>query len=191
MLSFLISLTLLIGAVAVYGILIAPLFDETQKLRSFVVARDKQLNEQKQIIDKVQGLLQQYQGAGSFQETLSLSLPNEPYLSQAVGGVQGLASLNKLVLSSMQAELMPFQVAPNVPQYVRNLGTLRISFVVKGSYADFKKFLSQLETNVRITDVKELSVAAPAQQPQGTVYEYAVVAFAYYQEKESDQSTNN
>src|SRR3989344_296584 len=99
-LSFLISLTLLLGAVTVYGLLIVPEFSEIQRLRGSIATESKVLEDQKVIIDKIKSLIEKYQGGQNLQTALSATLPTAVNIPEAISTINGLASLNKIVLSS-------------------------------------------------------------------------------------------
>jgi Tfp pilus assembly protein PilO len=66
---------------------------------------------------------------------------------------------------------------------IKPIGSISFAMTAIGSYEDFKNFLSEIETNARIFDVKNLSVQ-PA--PQGgsaikDLFTYNVTIVAYYQ----------
>jgi len=181
-LSFLISLTLLLGAVTVYGLLIVPEFSEIQRLRGSIATESKVLEDQKVIIDKIKSLIEKYQGGQNLQTALSATLPTAVNIPEAISTINGLASLNKIVLSSAQVEILPLRTYPGAPDYVKSLGTARVSFQVKGTYEGLKIFVSQLETNVRIMDVKEASLLANP-DARSLTNELNVVVHTYYQDE--------
>jgi len=191
MLSFLIAFLLLLGAIMVYAILITPSYEEIQRKRGAIVSGTAVFEEQKRVIGRIRELLDRYTGNSSLQDTLSLSLPDEPFISQIVGNAYGLAAVNKMFLTSAESDILPFVAAQAGQTTIKNLGTVKLNIGLEGNYADFKKFLSQIETNVRIMDIKEINVNT-ASGDKGSIdkgniepsyYSYDLSLDAYYQDK--------
>src|SRR3989344_6467378 len=191
MLSFLIAFLLLLGAIMVYAILITPSYEEIQRKRGAIVSGTAVFEEQKRVICRIRELLDRYTGNSSLQDTLSLSLPDEPFISQIVGNAYGLAAVNKMFLTSAESDILPFVAAQAGQTTIKNLGTVKLNIGLEGNYADFKKFLSQIETNVRIMDIKEINVNT-ASGDKGSIdkgniepsyYSYDLSLDAYYQDK--------
>ena len=175
----------------VYAILITPAYEEIQRKRGAIVSGTAVFEEQKRVISRIRELLDRYTGNSSLQDTVSLSLPDEPFISQILGNVYGLAAVNKLTLTSAESDIMPFAAAQAGQATVKNRGTVKLNAELEGNYDDFKKFLSQIETNVRLMDAKEINVEA-ASGDTGSVetgnikpsyYSYSLSLDTYYQDK--------
>lgn len=183
--SFVASLLLVTAAVIIYALFIVPAYDDIQKARGDLVSRTQAYNDQKGIFDKITGLNNKYKGNGSLQDAVSLALPNEPFISQALADVNGLAILNNhMAILSAQTEIMPFKADVSWPAYIKNVGTVKLVLLIRGNYGDFKQFLSQLENNYRIMDVKQINVktdTAAAGQAQVGLNTYGLTVYAYYQ----------
>lgn len=184
MFSFLLSFALIIGAVIVYALLIAPIYNDIQKARGTLVSETRNYDEQKDVFDKINVLNEKYKGNGTLQDAISLALPNEPFISQIVGNVASIANLNNhMPILSAQTEVLPLRASAAWPAYIKNIGTVKFVFQLKGNYADFKKFISKIENNYRIFDVKQLSVKADqTANGQSNVYVYGLTLNAYYQD---------
>jgi len=191
MLSFLIAFFLLMGAIMVYAILITPAYEEIQRKRGAIVSGTAVFEEQKRVISRIRELLDRYTGNSSLQDTVSLSLPDEPFISQILGNVYGLAAVNKLTLTSAESDIMPFAAAQAGQATIKNRGTVKLNAELEGDYDDFKKFLAQIETNVRLMDAKEINVEAASgdtgSAETGNVkpsyYSYSLSLDTYYQDK--------
>ncbi len=181
LLSFLISLTFIVGAVFVYSALIKPSFENITQLRSEVKTLQVKLETQERNIQKLKELLAQFSSLESARQVLALTLPNDPNIPQVVNTVQGLASMNNVEISNFQTDLLAFKsLGADGPEYARNVGTVRSRVSISGNYDEFKKFVSQLEKNVRLMDVKELNITAANSGSRGLKFD--VSADAYYQE---------
>jgi Tfp pilus assembly protein PilO len=183
MLSFVVSLALIACAIVVYAFFIAPAYDSIQSARGELVQKTKSYDEQKRVFDKIKDLNDKYKGNGTLQDAVSLALPSEVFVSQVVGDISGLANLNnRMTILSVQTELLPFKANAAWPSYIKNIGTVKATLQLRGAYTDFKSFLSQLENNYRIMDVKQISVRSDQNDRSGTSYIYDMTIFAYYQE---------
>lgn len=183
MLSFVVSLALIACAMVMYALFIAPAYDAIQGARGELVQKTKSYDDQKKVFDKIKDLNDKYKGNGTLQDAVSLALPSEVFVSQIVGDLSGIANLNnRMTILSVQTELMPFKANAAWPSYIKNIGTVKTTLQLRGAYADFKGFLSQLESNYRIMDVKQVSVRADQNDNNGNAYIYDMTIFAYYQE---------
>jgi Tfp pilus assembly protein PilO len=173
--SVLLSAALLIGSVIAYGSHIRPLYAEVSLLRGTMVAKQRLFAEKQHAVAKVESLIKQYQGAGSLEEAVSLSLPHTEEVASVFNQIQAVAAAHGIAVQVFNVQPLaerPDDGADSGQSLVRPLGTLRISLRVAGPYESFKAFLRDLETNVRIMDAVSVKVEPGA---------YTVVADAYYQ----------
>ena len=183
--SFIISLLLVTSAVIIYALFIVPAYSDIQKARGNLVSETQAYNDQKAIFDKINSLNDKYKGNGTLQDAVSLALPNEPFISQVLADVNGLAILNNhMSILSAQTEIMPLKADISWPSYIKNIGTVKLTLQIRGNYGDFKQFLSQLENNYRITDVKQINIKSDAAvgQAQNAALTYGLTVYAYYQD---------
>jgi len=180
-LSFLVSLALIVGAVAVYATLVVPTYGRVQQLRGEVVQKNTELKAQQKAVEDLELLRQRFQDLASAERVLSLTLPNEPFVSQMVNTLQGLALINDVELQGLQVQLSPLQSVGG-PSYIKNLGAARAQFEVVGSYESFGEFLGQVERNVRLMDVVSVSIrGASGPTARRDEFQFSVTAQAYYQ----------
>src|SRR3989344_1465407 len=92
--SLLLSLIFFASALFVYAIFIIPAYNQVINLRSMVVGKQSVLDNQSQAIKKVNTLIQQYQGAGSLQDVISMSLPNNEDVASILSQLYGVARFN-------------------------------------------------------------------------------------------------
>lgn len=192
MFSFLVSLTLVMGAIVVYSVLISPELDNIQRMRGTLESQSRSQAEQQRLVETAKKLLADYEKGGeALKGVVNLTLPNDANVSQAVSNIETLVLLNNLSLTTAQTELPPFQATVSAPGSIKNRGTVKITVTLRGAYEDFKKFISQVENNVRIMDVKQLGVkqSSGSFRPDGTL-EFSLVTNAYYQDPSAMLKTN-
>lgn len=192
-LSAILSLFFIFSAFVIVAMLIKPAYEETQKLKADALSRENALNNQKVLVDQFKKLLSQYDSQEKVQENLSLILPQNPAIGEALTQINGLLDLNHLnVLSfNINKPLLQSYSSSNInstsTQVIKPLGTIDINFKVVGNYSDFKNFLNQLETNIRIFNIKTLNispviiVSGDKNQSQNKTLSYDISITTYYQ----------
>lgn len=183
-----ISLLLLVGAFVAFFYFVQPAYREVVALKGQLVSLEAFRVEQEAALKDIQALIGTYNESREMREMISLVLPLNPSVAEAVAQVNGLAVNNNLTAQSYGLSAVSEPVLSEEAR--RQLGTESIvvqptspiSFNIRlsGSYGDFKNFLKQLETNVRVFDVKTLTIQ-PAAQPDQNLYLYDLTVATYYQ----------
>ncbi len=132
-------------------------------------------------------MINSYKGEGELQDVVSSILPSSPDLAGAFSQISGLAQVNKL---SMERVAVSPPVNQNIsgaaghasiPQsFVRPVGSVDFQVKMTGTYEDLKSFLKNVETNIRIFDVKKIDIQ-PAIKSNQNAYIYDITITAYYQ----------
>jgi Tfp pilus assembly protein PilO len=128
---------------------------------------------------KVQNLLNEYQNAAQIQSAMSVLLPDEENLGQALNQISGLISISEL--SPQKISVNKMSLRPSLgSSIVKNIGALRFEIEISGSYQNFVSFLQRMETNMGIFDVENVKVDLPI-RGSASVMNYTVTADSYYQ----------
>jgi Tfp pilus assembly protein PilO len=192
-LSAALSLIFIFLAFIIFAMLIKPSYEETQKLRADVLNRQNFIQNKKSLTEQFKKLVSQYDSQEKAQENISLILPQNPGVGEALTQINGLLDLNHLsVLSfNINKPLLQSYSSSNTnstsTQVIKPLGTIDINFKVVGNYSDFKNFLNQLETNIRIFNVKTLNISpvvvasGDKNQIQNKTLSYDISITTYYQ----------
>ena len=177
--SLFVSAVLLVGASLVYGIFIRPTYAEVTALRGELVAKQKTFEEKQAAVSKVESLIRQYQGAGKFEDVISMSLPQDAEVSSVFNQLQAIAGTNGLSLQVFNVEQLPMRELEG-GALVRPIGTLRLSLRLTGGYEAFKGFVRGLETNIRAMDASSVKVESLG---RGDAYAFTLSVDTYYQGK--------
>lgn len=192
--SLVFSLFLLIGAVVVYFQFVREEYDKLQETKREALAREAVVNGQKTAIKEVRALIDAYQGEAQLQDQVSLALPHTPDAASALVQLYGLAQNNRLIPQSFSISAAAAQTVTGIDAagdagrvsssspatLVRPLGSLIFQVRFVGTYDDLKAFLKYLETNLRVFDVRTLTIQ-PSGKPQDALYAYDMTVAAYYQ----------
>ena len=176
------ALVMVFAALIIYFNLTVPEYGNANTIRADVLSRQQLVTEQKGAIDQVQKLIADYQGKGAVQDVVSLSLPLKLDQSGVLHQIQSMASLNKLSLQSLSISAPVAQNAGGVQSaaVIRPIGNMTFQVRVIGTYGDFQNFLQNLETNIRIFDVRSISVD-PLAKPNQDFYGFDLAIITYYQ----------
>lgn len=184
LLSLVISFTLFVATLIIYFSFISPANTEEQAIKAEMLSRQNFINNQKAAIGQVKNLINAYKGEGQLQEVVSSILPYSGDLAGAFSQINGLAQANRLLVNSFIAGV-PVDL-PSVGQKIssqiqtKGYGSVDFQIEMTGSYGDFKAFLNNLETNIRIFDVKKIGMQ-PAGKANQDLYTYNLTVATYYQ----------
>ena len=187
----LVALAFLVAAFVFYFDFVSPAYNDMQVLKGKESSEQNFLSQESKTVQQVQKLIASYQNESQAQNAVALSLPSGPDISGALTQIYGIAAVNNINIQNMSISVS--SVLPNAgnPKIATNASSplikpmSSISFVASagGSYEDFKNFLSEVETNARIFDVKNLSVQPAPQNGTGNkdIFNYNLTITAYYQ----------
>ncbi|MDP3991563.1 MAG: type 4a pilus biogenesis protein PilO [Candidatus Colwellbacteria bacterium] len=155
--SILISLVFLVGAVILFTSLVLPAYRTIQELRGEKSALAAVFEKEEKLVKAAGRLLNEYQNARDVRDTLSLVLPTEEATSGIINQVQGIAKTTGVAVDGINVEAAPleFQDTGSVAEPV---GILKITVRLRGSYEGLRSYIQSIETNVRIIDVDSFVV---------------------------------
>lgn len=180
------ALLFVVLAFIVFFNFVEPAYREVQQVRGELVSRQIFLESQQKVIQQVQGLISTYEGEGELQQTVSFALPLAPDVAGALAQLSGLLSVNGLSAQSFSISIPAVQVLSSGPErrpgaeLARPVGTLTFQTRVVGAYENVKSFLRNLETNIRIFDVRNVAFQ-PAAKSNQDLYAVDLSVVAYYQ----------
>lgn len=184
--SFIISAVLFIFSFILFLILVVPTYQSSQELRGKKIVRDEFLEEQKQVVAQVKGLISSFEGDISLSEVISMALPSAREESVVLRHVSTLAGLNRLQLGSIDFERPRIQSGSsgeraNTSFSIRPVGVVKIRAQLSGPYEQFEEFLRNIETNIRIFDIETLDINSRNTEA-GDSFSYNISLKAYFQE---------
>src|SRR6185437_16515139 len=126
----------------------------------------------------------QYQSQSGAESNLQLAMPSGPNISQAIAQLYGIATNDGITVQSIG--ISPPVVQPQsagAKQIVKPMGSIAFQFTATGSYENFKNFLNDLESNIRIFDVTTLSLQSTGAGTKAATdnYAYGITVDTYYQ----------
>ena len=182
------ALLLTVAAFVIYFSFIRPAYEDTQKIRSEEFSRQTFTDRQSAVINQVKKLITNYPGQGELQDAVSLSLPLQPDEPGALAHLNGLLENNRLFPQSFGVSVLGSRgqaaVRPqgtSTQSFAKPLSTMLFKIRFVGTYEDMKNFLANLETNIRIFDIRNLSVSPIATKGSPTAYNVDLTVATYSQ----------
>lgn len=189
-----IGLALLFIAVGLISLFdfVEPEYANFQTLKGQLAGDQSFLQSETQAVAQAQTLITQYQGQTQSAQTVALAVPTGENLADALAQVYGIAANSGIVVQgvSISAPTLDSQTASS-SALVQPLGTLTFQLSAVGSYEALQSFLTGLQTNVRIFDVKALSIS-PVVNIAGKsqdVFNYSMTVATYYQISNNSPTT--
>jgi hypothetical protein len=207
-LSVFFAFILIVTAFIFFFDFVQPTYNDMQALRSKQLGEASYLQNQTALVKQVQMTLNTYQNETQGAANVSLAMPSGQDVAGALAQIQGIAANNAIALGSVALTLPTVQIqasgsdtsgGSSAAELMKPLGSFELRFAAAGSYESFKNFLSEVETNIRIFDVENISiqpavvVSAPAAStkskaaaststtPADDLFNYAVTVATYYQ----------
>lgn len=206
-----VSLMFMVSALIIYFQFIQPAYEDAQTVKSELRSEQGFLEKERGTIDDLQKLITKYQGQVGIQDAVSERLPIGEDLAGAIAQLSGLIQQSSLVLESISVSVVAPQTtslagkaAVTASNFQASLqkptGSINFRAKLSGSYDNLKGLIHFLETNVRLFDVKLISIqpanvsaAPPPSAGQGKAagavtasqdfFDYEIMITAYYQAK--------
>ena len=176
MLSILLAILFLIGAVFIYSYLIKPAYGEVLNLRTKKLTLSQTFNNYDSLNKKFKDLFAGYQNLGDLNKQLSMILPSKFDAAYVSGQISGLAEQNGLILQALNIKQLA--IKPAKMKFAKGLGILKVDAKLSGSYENFKTFLNGIETNIMISDINNFKIENQA-GAQNLIFTVSINA--YYQ----------
>jgi Tfp pilus assembly protein PilO len=189
LLSLVLSAVFLVAALAVFMSFVRPSYKAAETIKSEKLSKENVLENQKKTVEQVQKIIQQYKGNTTLQTVASQALPPTKNESDAVYQLGRLAIKHQLGLQSVAVQnpgtraTAPAARGPRVATstaILKPVGVLHVQARLTGTYASFRSFLSDIETNLRIMDVASISIA-PVGRSNQDFYTFDITVAMYYQ----------
>ncbi len=179
--SSILALTLISGSFYVFFTMVVPEYQADQELRSKKASEEKVLAEFQKALEETNRLKATYSSVEQFKSQLNQFLPIREELPPIINQSYGLASLNNITLSGIDFQVKPSEESINKKVIVRPNSKVTITVRSSGKYDDLKRYISDLETNLRLFDLESINVSGGGKKD--SPLEASISFDAYYQPK--------
>jgi len=184
----LVAFAMMFVAIIVYVNFTVPAYTELDGRRAELNSLDELYSRKEKAIADVQNVLKDYdsdQKLKGLQDVISSSLPNNPEQSEILNQIRAIAGVNQLALTDLSLNVSSVQsvsARATTTQLIKPVAAISAQFKVIGYYADIKGFISSLENNLRIMDVRSVTID-PLGKPDQDYYRADLTVITYYQSK--------
>ena len=193
--SVLLAFLFLMAAIVVFFDLVQPEYDVAKNLQAQQIGEQNYLTSQTATVKQVQTVMNAYRNDSQNSANVDLAMPSGEDVAGALAQIQGIAENTGITVTSISATppqvkvaQTPAAAAATSTQLMKPLGSFTFTLAASGSYEQFKSFLQDLETNIRIFDVQAVtlqqgSAASVSGKTPAThdIFNYTVTVATYYQ----------
>lgn len=187
--SMIFALIFILGAFYGFFNLVEPAYSNAQALRSKQLGEEDYLQTQAALVKQAQNLINTYKNES--QTNVGLALPSGQDAAGALAQIEGIAAANSISITNINASAPTIQTdasgAATSSQMQKPLGSFSLRITATGAYENFKSFVAEIETNIRLFDVKEFSlqpIAVTATTKSGVTQDFftgSLTVITYYQ----------
>jgi hypothetical protein len=202
--SLILALLFFVAALMVFFDLVQPAYGDLETAKGQLQSNQAFLLGETKTVDQVDRLIKNSSNNTQDAQTVNAALPIGTNLSSALAQIYGLAAADTMNITSVgiatQAGISTGALgnATSVAsiaggaQIVKPYGTISFTITAAGTYENLVSYLSHLETNVRLLDVRSVAFqsAAPQATKTGTAtgvsvpsdyFGYTINVVAYYE----------
>lgn len=172
------SIIFLITAGAVFFLLIQPLYNEIKELKVEKDSFDEALSNSKEIQKKRDELLLKYNSISQENlDRLNKIIPQQPGSMKFILEIENIAQKNGVILKNIDIkEIESTKEKVDFGGEVRLFEDIPFSMRLSGSYKSFYSFLKDIERNLRLTNINNISFSAG----ETDFYEFSVDGIFYW-----------
>ena len=165
LISVFIALIFIMAAFIFFFDFVQPTYSDMNTLRSKQLGEENYIANQSALVKQVQTILATYQNEAQGAANVDLAMPSGEDVAGALAQIEGIATNNGMSIGSIAVTAPAIRVQATAAGVVvssstlmKPLGSFTFKLAASGSYENFKNFLSEIETNIRIFDVKTVSL---------------------------------
>jgi Tfp pilus assembly protein PilO len=189
--SILIALAFVMAALVMFFDLVQPEYSNMMMSKENLAAGEALLQSENQSVSQAQKIIAEYQSQGALEGNVSLAVPTTEDIPGALAQLYGLAANNGISVQSISVSaptIQPQTTMATTTDIVKPIGTISFQVTAEGAYEGLENFVSGLETNVRIFDLKGVTIvpAAVSAGKDGVAtsedyFNYTMTIDTYYQ----------
>ncbi len=184
MIRSILSTAFLIAAIGIFVVYTKPAYDTVQTQAAETASYDAALTKAAQLQQLKQGLLSRYNAFNANDVArLQKLLPDHVDNVALVLDLDSLASHYGLGLANVTVSQPKSEQATTVIGSTsgQKYDSLTLAFVTHGTYDQFRSFINDLETSLRIVDLEDLSITGGDQSLGGIpTYDYKITLRTYW-----------
>lgn len=160
----------------VYSSLISPKLSEIQELRGRRQATLTLLADYETAIQEKNRVISRYQSVETLQKVFDEVVPPSHNIPSLLNQINGLAELSEVSVDSVEFQELPLQTTTS-KSLVKPYGTIQANIKCASNYQSMKAYLAAIETNVRLMNIKTVTITEGFADNPTLIYTIAVEAY--------------
>ena len=193
--KFLFPISIIVAAAILFFMVVNPSYDEVSKLRQDVSVYNTALSNSKDLLTTLDSLLVSYKDIKQEdKDRLEHFLPNTVNNIKFILEIEKSANLHSMPIKNIKFDTQAAQDTSSSSKtlVINNIndtkpyGTFSIEFTTERDYNTFVLFLKDIESNLRLVDVKSISFSVPPSannkvgQPDSNIFTYNFKVDTYW-----------
>lgn len=179
-------------ALVLFFDLVQPEYADFEQTKGTLAGENQLYQTESQAVNTAKKIIAQFQQQVQGEQTVGLAMPTREDIAGALAQVYGLAASNGVNVQGVSISSPTIQPAPaggTTGAATKPIGSFSLQVSAVGSYESMTSLISGLETNIRVFDVKNISLA-PAQTNAAVakgapvtqdLFTYNITVITYYQ----------
>ena len=167
-------------AVIVYFDFVKPEYPNFATLKGQVASEQDFLTAETKGIAQAKNIISEYGDQNVIQQTVNLAMPSNQDIAGALAQVYGISQNNGVAIQSINIAPPSIQANSSQGSIIKPIGTYQIQINGVASYENLKNFISGIETNVRVFDIKNLALQ-PAPGNSRDLFSFNLTIATYFQ----------
>ena len=180
MFSILLAAALFIVAIFIYSSWVAPEYERITALRGEYGSKLAVLDNQRQIVNKVNSLLTKYRSIPDLRNVISMALPSTEDVASAFSQLYAMSLESGAAIAQFGASSGNAVQSGSGGEILKSQGAVQVSLHLIGNYNSIKNFIGLMERNIRLMDLVSLKLQ-PLNKSTQDIYVATLVINAYYQ----------
>jgi Tfp pilus assembly protein PilO len=193
--SVLFAFIFVVAAFVCFFDLVQPAYTAMEALRSKQLGEANYIASETALVKQAQTAIATYESESQSVSNVELAMPSGEDIAGALTEIEGIAANNGITIGGIAVTPPAVQLpagarATGAPPsaLMKPLGNFSFKLSAAGSYESFKNFLSEVETNIRIFDVQNVSLEPSNAVSNGgkaagprDMFNYTLTLVTYYQ----------
>jgi len=172
-------------------LLILPSYKKMEDASNKVISSKKTLEGDQEILDNLKEIREEYQQIQDDIEKVNMVLPQGEKISELLTQLEAMTLDAGLFCESIKPIFTEEEISSVAKAQEQKKGEIKsptsykplgISLELSGNYESFKKYLYNIEKNIRIIDVTSISIKKPSSEEGGeNLFDFALELKTYYQ----------
>ncbi len=153
---------------------------------NFILNESKKEYEiQSQSLQLAKSIIEQYRNLNNVNQAISLTMPKTDEIYNIIVQLNKIAESSGMSIEGVSLkEVINNELETSNQNLIKPYQTISINISLKGSYESFKTWLESVETNIRLMDVKSVSLGGASLSPDkqtNNFFNFNVNLDIYYQ----------